>query len=322
MDSPLVRVILATFGGYLLIVFGLFVYGWVVEEYPTRPAEPIKSERIQHQLNHQEAIEALQLFSQLPNPEKTVIRESLKSELISIKQWLKKLNQSDVQILCLGELHEESTRRFLSQEIFAEYNVDVLLLEATPGELKGLIKRMEGGRDYFPLLDADIMSILRAARDRNPDIKIYGIEETEEQAKGQPGHSNPRDRSIAQNFWNNFKPGLCHVVLFGALHCTNESNWLFHNLCIQASPMLKDKILNALVLGEHQNGPLEAFVYFLDEIGVKKGSFVIPETRSLPWQIYKWFPTLNRQTLEKYRSVMVFRSCGERFRVLLKPLPP
>lgn len=307
MDSPLARVILATLGGYLTILLLLSVYDWVREEYPSSPAEPMTSERIQHQLHHQTAIDALQLFSRLPKSEKAAIKESLQSNLIPIKQWLTRLGQSPFQILCMGELHKQSTRRFLSQEFFANFSVDVLLLEATPQELKRFIKRMEAGRRYFPLLDADIMNVLRAVRDRNPDIKIHGIEETDEQAENHHRHSNPRDQSIAENFWATFEPGLRHVILFGALHCTNDSNWLFHNLLNQAAPTLRDEMLNVCVLGEHQNGPLEAFVYFMDEIGVEKRDFVIPETRSLPDPIYEWFPLLNRQTLGKYRSLIVFR---------------
>lgn len=308
MDSPLARVILATLGGYLLILLFLSVYDWVLEEYPKRPTEPMKSERIQHQLHHQNAIKALQLFSRLPKSEKTAIKECLKFNLISIKHWLARLRQSNFQILCMGELHKESTRSFLSKEFFGNFSVDVLLLEATPEELKRLIKRMEAGRDYFPLLDADIMNILRTVRDINPNIKVYGIEETEKQVQNHHGHPNSRDQSIAQNFWVTFEPGLRHIILFGALHCTNESNWLFHNLCNQASYTLKDEMLNVRVLGEHQNGPVEAFVYFMDEIGVEKRHFVIPDTRSLPDHIYKWFPLLNRQTLGKYRSLIVFRT--------------
>ncbi len=308
MDSPLARVILATLCGYLLILLFLSVYDWVLDEYPRRPAEPIKSERIQHQFHHQEAIEVVRLFTRLPKLEQTAIQENLKSNLISIKQWLIGLGQSNFQILCMGELHKESTRSFLSKEFFANISIDVLLLETTPKELKGLIKRMEAGRDYFPLLDADIMNILRTVINRNPDIKIYGIEETDKQAKNHHGHSNSRDQSIAQNFWGIYEAGLRHLILFGALHCGNETNWLFHNLCNQASLNLKDKILNVRVLGEHQNGPLEAFVYFLDEIGIEKRHFVIPDTRSLPDHIYEWFPLLNHQTLDKYQSLIVFRA--------------
>jgi hypothetical protein len=267
----------------------------------------MRSERIQHPLHHQQAIKALQLFSRLPKPEKAAIKESLKSNLMAIKPWLTRLRQSNFQIVCMGELHKEATRSFLSQEFFANFSVDVLLLEAAPRELKRLIKRMKAGRDYFPLLDADIMNILRTVRDRNPHIKVFGIEETDKQASEHHSHLNSRDQAIAQNFWVTFEPGLRHIILFGALHCTNESNWLFRNLCDQAPARLKDKMLNVRVLGEHQNGPVEAFVYFMDEIGGEKRDFVIPDTRSLPGHIYAWFPLLNRQTLIKYRSLVVFR---------------
>jgi hypothetical protein len=308
MESPLARVILATLGGYLLILLFLLVYGWIVEEYPSPPTEQMKPVRIQHQLHHQKAIKSLQLFSRLPKPEKIAFKESLKSNLISIRQWLTRLEQSNFQVLCMGELHMESTRRFLSNVFFSNFSIDVLLLEATPEELEKLIKRMEAGRNYFPLLDADIMNILRSVSDRNPDVKFYGIEETQKQAKQQSDRSNFRDQSIAQNFWTTFKPGLRHIILIGRLHCTNESNWLYYNICSQASPTLKDEMLNVCVLGEHQDGPVEAFVFFMDEIGVKKKHFVIPDTRSLPDHIYEWFPLLNREMLAKYRSLIVFRT--------------
>jgi hypothetical protein len=152
------------------------------------------------------------------------------------------------------------------------------------------------------------MNIFRTARAMTPDIKIYGIEETDKQAENHSSHSNSRDQSIAQNFWVTFEPGLRHIILFGALHCSNESNWLFHNLCNQASLALKDEMLNVRVLGEHQDGPVEAFVYFMEEIGVQKKDFVIPDTRSLPGHIYEWFPSLHRQTLGKFRSLIVFRT--------------
>ncbi len=304
MDSPLARVILAIFGGYLIILLFLSIYDWIVEEYPRRPTKPPSSERIQHPFYHEEVAKALQRFSRLPEPEKAAIKNNLKSNLISMEQWLTQLGQSDYQVICMGELHEESTRNFLAEEFFAKFSTDVLLLEATPKNLKRLIKRMDAGRDYFPLLNADIMKILRTVKDRNPTIKIWGIEETEEQQKD----SNSRDQSIAHNFWDRFQPGMLHIILFGALHCTNDPNWLFKNLCNQATFPLKERMLNVRVLGEHQNGPVEAFVYFLDEIGIEKKHFVIPNTNSLHPRIYELFQMLNRQILKKYRSLVIFRA--------------
>ena len=307
MDSPLARVILAILGGYLIILLLLSVYDWISKEYPIRPNKPPRTERIQHPVHHEEAIKALQLFSQLPKPEQDAIKKNLELNLVSMEQWLTHLSQSDFQILCMGEFHEESTRTFLAEDFFTKVRADSLLLEVTPGKLKRLIERMEAGRDYFPLLDADIMRILRAVRSTNPAINIYGIEETDEQQKEQNVHFNSRDQSIAHNFWENFQPGKLNIILFGALHCTNESNWLFQNLRRQASLTLKDRMLNVQVLEEHQNGPLEAFVYFLDEIGVEKKIIVIPNTNSLHPRIYELFKLLKQQTLDKYRSVIVFR---------------
>ena len=303
MDSPLARVILAIFGGYLVILLFLSIYDWIVEEYPRRPTKPISSERVQHPFYHEEVIKALQRFSRLPEPEKTAIKNNLKSNLISMEQWLTHLGQSEYEVICMGELHEETTRNFLAEEFFAKFSADVLLLEATPKNLKRLIKRMAAGRDYFPLLNADIMKILLTAKDRNPNIKIWGIEQTKKQQK----NSNSRDQSIAHNFWDRFQPGRIHIILFGALHCTNEPNWLFKHLSNQASLPLKERMLNVRVLGEHQNGPVEAFVYFLDEIGIEKKHFVIPNTNSLHPRIYELFQMLNQQTLEKYRTLIVFR---------------
>lgn len=307
MNSPLSRVILAVLGGYLIILLFLTVYDWISEEYPKRPNIPINVDPIQHPIHHEEAVNALQLFSQLQKPEKAAIKENLKSNLISMEQWLTLLDQSNFQIMCLGELHEESTRNFLAEEFFAKVKADALMLEATPIKLKRLIRRMNAGRDYFPLLGADIMNILRNVKDRNPGMKIWGIEETDEQQKEQHSYSNSRDQSIALNFWDRFQAGNRHIILFGALHCANESNWLFNHLCSQASFPLKERMLNVRVLGEHQNGPLEAFVHFLDKIGVEKRHFVIVNTNSLHPRIYEFFQLLNQQIMEKYRTLIVFR---------------
>jgi hypothetical protein len=276
MDSPLARVILTLLGGYLIILLFLTVYDWIIEEYPRRPPKPPSTERIQHPVHHEDAFKALQLFSRLPKPEKAAIKKSLKFDLISMEQWLTHVGQSDFQIMCVGELHEESTRNFIAEEFFAKVSADVLLLEVTPKKLKRLINRMDAGRDYFPLLDADIMNILRTVKDRNPNIKIWGIEETNEQQKEQRGNSNSRDQSIAKNFWERFQPGRRHIILFGALHCTNKSDWLFKNLYNRAPLLLKERMVNVQVLGKHQNGPLEAFVFFLDEIGIEKKLLLFP----------------------------------------------
>jgi hypothetical protein len=307
MDSPLARMILIVLGGYFIILLFLIAYDWIKAEYPSPPTKPQSTERIQHPLYHKQALDALQRFNRLPEPEKDAIKKSLESGLISMEQWLTNLGQSAYEVICIGEFHKESTRNFLAEEFFANISVDVLLLEATPEELNRLSKLVKSGREYFPLLDADIMNILRTVKAINPDIKIYGIEETNRQQKEQRGDAGSRDHSMASNFWNRFQPGMRHIILLGALHCANEPNWLFEYLYDQAPLLLKERILNAQVLGEHQSGPLEAFVFFLDEIGIEKKNFVIPDTSALHPVIYDLFQELNRQILGKYCTLIVFR---------------
>lgn len=307
MDSPLARVILTILGGYLFILVIMIAYDWINEEFPRPPTRPSNTERVQHPFFNLQAIDAVHQFSSLPRSERDAIKENLAFSLISMEQWLADIGQSDYQIMCIGEYHEESTRKFLAEAFFAKVSADVLLMEATPKELKQLLKRMNAGRAYFPLLDADIMNILRSARASNPDIRICGIEETDSQHKENHGISGSREKSIARNFWSDFQPGMRHIILLGALHCRNEPNWLFENLCAQAPFPLTERMLNAQVLGEHQDGALEAFVFFLDEIGVEKQNFVIPDTSSLHPRIYNLFQLFSRQTLEKYRTLIVFR---------------
>ncbi len=223
MDSPLVRVILALLGGYLIILLCLSAYDWIAREYPQPPDESPNTARIQHPFDHQKAVNALQQFARLSKPEKTAVINSLNAGLISMPQWRNRLRALNLEILCVGELLEESTRAFLAEKFFAQMKLDRLLLETTPGNLKGLIKRMNAGREYFPLLNADILNVLRAAKSMNPDLYIGGVEETEQQHSQTTGIANTRDRSIAQNFWDRFQPGESHIILFGALHCANES---------------------------------------------------------------------------------------------------
>jgi hypothetical protein len=308
MDSPLARVILAVLSGYVIILLLMAAYNWIKAEYP-QPPEKIKNTAVVgHAFYHAQAEAAVKRYFQLAPSTRETITENLATHLLSMDQWLKELDHAAYQVICLGELHEEATRAFLSQTFFTGFSIDTLMLEATPETLNGIRRRLKAGRQYFPLLGADGLAILRAAEARNPSISICGIEETDRQAKRQPGQSGTRDRAIAANFWRAFIPGKRHVILFGALHCTNEENWLFHNLHSQADVSLKEGMLNACVVGEHQDGVLEAFVFFLDEIGLAPTTFVIADTQALhPW-IYKAFQELDRHIMKKYAALIVFRS--------------
>lgn len=308
MDSPLARMILTVFGGYLLILLGLMVYEWYTEEFPRRPEKTLPTASVQHPFYHEQALKVLQRYSGLPEGEKDRIKQKIERDLISMEQWLTRLDQSQPGILCLGEFHEESTRAFLAEEFFSRVEFDVFLLEATSSELQRLKRKKRAGKEYFPLLDADIMNVLGAVLARNPDITICGIEETRSQEQEQKETGGSRDQSIARNFWKSFQSGQRHAILFGAAHCASDPNWLFGRLHSQAPDSLKQDMQNVRVLGEHQSGPLEGFVFFVDEIGIKTKHFVLPDTSSLDPRLCEWFSVLRQQILKKFQTLIVFRN--------------
>ena len=182
------------------------------------------------------------------------------------------------------------------------------MLEATPKALRRLTKRMQAGRTYFPLLGADIMNVLRTVRARNPNVQIFGIEETDGQQKEQNSHSGSRAQSIAQNFWSRYRPGRRHLILFGALHCTNEPNWLSKRLYDQAPIAFGKPNGKRPSAGRTSNWPGGSLCVFFSMRSESKrppSSFRTP-VRCMAC-IYDWFPSLNRQALQKYRSLIVFR---------------
>lgn len=309
MDSPLVRTILATLCGYLLILLILFSIDWYQDEFPKPLSKPPGKDLIHLAEIRRKTSDAMDRFSGLPVSEREEILQNLGSHIVSLEAWLNRLAQSKCEILCLGEYHEESTRQFLSEAFFDRFRFDVLLLEATPETLNRLLKKMEAGRAYFPLLGADLLNVLRAVQGRNPDIQIHGIEETAGQEAENKGRDGSRDRSLARNFWARFQPGMCHVVLIGSLHCANDPNWLFGRLLGKAPEVLRRRMMNAQVLGENQSGPLQAFLFFLDRVGIatEENAVVITDTGHMHPRLRQWFPDLDRQSLEKYEALVAFR---------------
>jgi len=226
-----------------------------------------------------------------------------------MQQWVKYLQQSDYEILVFGENHEEATRQFLAKEFFSKFKLDVLFLEATPEELTRIKTLIEGEEARVPMLGADISNIIRAVSIKNPNTIIEGIEETEIQRKFRfQDRVGSRDSTITINFWNKFRPGERHAILFGALHCKNQPDLLFKSILNKAPRIIAENMINIRVIGEHQSGPLESFVFFIDAIGMEREHFVIPDTRSLHPLIYEWFLMLKQETLRQFHTLIVFRT--------------
>lgn len=307
--SEIIKLVTFVITAILGIVSALLAVDWYLEEVYIPTIPPPNTERVQNLTAHSAVMRVLGKYKNLSEDKQQRIFSDLNQNTLPARQWLFEREKEGFDFLCLGEFHNEYTRKFLAKHVFSEIKTDYLLLETTPVKLNKIMGRMEGGRNYMRLLDADVTSLIKETRKKTPLVIIKGIDETKRQnsirRKHNPGSS--RDDSIVANFQKIFKPGKRHIVLFGALHCSNKSGWMFDQIRSLDSYGQRYTFLNVGVFGEHQDGPLEGFVYFLDEIGLNKGSFVINDTNKLPPQIKTWFPMLDQVMLGQFQSIIVFR---------------
>ena len=296
------KLLLAALAFPLAILLGISLYQGYMTYIRTPTVEPANRTRIQFPNYHLVALDAVAKFNALPPSKQNLIRKSLGQNLADFKPWLEAFKAQNYEIICLGENHNNRTRLFLTQTFFAHFQPDILMLEATEADLAHMKKSQ---RSYISLLNADISSVLKA---QAPATKVVGIEQSEQQKSNvTPDQDSSRDRAILANFLTHFQPQKSNLVLFGALHCGDFKGWFYdllrHSKALAAAP----KMTNLRVLGEHQDGSLEAFIYFLDEIGLKKTNFTITRPHALePW-LHKAFAVFNDQTLKHYEAVIVFR---------------
>ena len=281
----------------------------------TRPdvAEwPPPDDRIQFPDHHRWARRALAGVAALPPKQRAELLAAIERAIQPFPGWLAALNRRPIAVLCVGENHEPYLRRFLADRLFAALKADVLLLEATSHEVRRIRTRVDAGDNRVMLLEADIARLLRNALKANPRLVVDGIEERPEQrsARLQQG-TGSRESSIEANFRIRYRPGRRHVVLYGAFHCTHRGGWLFQRLRKRQPPdALPDALLNLRVAWEHQEPPFEAFVYFLDELGIAPADFVVADPSTLPAEIGEWFPFLSANELGAFGAVAVFRYPG------------
>ena len=289
----------------------VLVQAWIFYDDFTEPVAgwPPPGERIQFPEHHPWAERALARVEALPAEERAELIAVIERAIQPFPDWLAELNRRPVAVLCMGENHEPYLRRFLADRVYATLKVDVLLLEATPREVGRIRARVEDGDEQVMLLEADIARLLRSSLEANPGLVINGIEERPEQrsARIETG-AGSRESSIETNFRARYQPGRRHVVLYGAFHCSHQGGWLFRRLRMQPPPDAPaETLVNLRVAWEHVEAPFEAFVYFLDEIGIAPGDFVIADPTALPAEIDDWFPFLSANELGAFGAVAVFR---------------
>ena len=262
---------------------------------------------VQHAGYEELATKAIEAFDAMPASRRRALVENLRANLGDLHEELTRLNASRFTILCIGERHMATTRRFLAEVGLPALTIDVLLLE-TPGDaLPEIMSRIDAGVAEVDLLDADIAAIVRSVRSTNPAIVIAGIDETATQ-KAQRVHRKrgSRDISITGNLRSHVRRSKRHAVLFGALHCADQPNWMYRRVRLGEHRVKRAEIRNINVIGEHQDGPLEALLVFIHAIGIERRSFLIADTGALDRLIYAWFPALTRSFL-RFEAVIVFQ---------------
>ena len=293
----------------ILLGLALFAVEWALLNFvpsPTPVKRPVDAV-VQHLGYERLAAEAVEAFAAMPASRRRTLLENLRNHLGNLEEGLTQLNASRLTILCIGEQHMATTRRFIAGVVVPALAIDVLLLESSSDELPEIMKRIDTGLTEVPLLGADIAAIVRSARSTNPAIVIAGIDESASQ-KAQRFHrkQGSRDISIAGNLRSHVRRGKRHAVLFGALHCADQARWMYRRISLGEKRVSREEIRNVNVIGEHQDGTVEAFLEFVQTIDVPRRNVMITDTGTLDRLIFTWFPALSRSFL-RFDSVIVFQ---------------
>lgn len=302
-------------GALIFAALAIFVgLTWVTAEWARlnytpapKPIELPVDAFVQHAGYETMVMKAIEAFDAMPDSRRRAMVENLDTHLGNLDQELARLAASRLTILCIGERHMGTTRQFLAETMLPKLALDVLLLEASSDELAEIMRQIDAAEPRALLLGEDIAAIVRSVRSTNPDIIVAGIDESRSQ-KAQRDHSKQgsRDISIAGNLRSQVRRDKRHGVIFGALHCADQPNWMYRRIYLGEHRVNREEIRNINVIGEHQDGTVEAFLEFVDAIGVPRRNFMIADTTGLDRLIFTWFPALTRSFL-RFDSVIVFQ---------------
>jgi hypothetical protein len=217
------------------------------------------------------------------------LQAELNAQHVALNEWLQSINQSNLEFLCLGEIHNLSFRQFLAQNIFSQLDVDVLMLEADSLQVEQFLSQVAAGIPSVSLFGSDIAAVIRAVQTRNPDVQILGVDESAQQTAWknlEEVHAErqrlSRDGFIAQNIHEQFRPGLRHVALFGGSHCSlydvglgNSRPFFLHLAGILTA---RERMKSALIVSAAQTN---LFALTMRKVGLHNQTIVFPDTRAI-----------------------------------------
>lgn len=308
MRAPLLTLLLVVLGWPALVVVLLSGVQWLGGSRTHPPARDLAAlesgiASVSHPAHRAIAERALEAFRALAPAEQAAMTGRLAAAIVPLDVWLDRVDRDGPELICLGENHDDPTRAFLAEAVLPHLAMDVFALETTPRAMAGIHRRMRRAGGHVHLLGADIRAPLRAVRQRNPTVSIVGIEESPEQSRGRAGRGS-REESIIGNFQAIHRPGRRHVVLLGALHCSERPGWFIDR--IRRLPAGPASTLNVRVVQHRGEGPVEAFMHFLEQLELAGMPLVIAGAGSLPDPASRWFELLRWSTLDQFGAVVVY----------------
>lgn len=295
--------------GLILVIVGIFTamtFEWAKSNFVPTPVtiQNVTGDRVQFPDYDHLRKNALRRFAEISPSKRARLRANLQAAMSGLDHWLKAINAAPPDLVCVGEHHDDVTRAFLARQFFSRYVPDVLMLEIRDRDLEILVALMQAGTPRLSLLGADITGIIRTVKLANPRVSIYAIEESRRQMLVRlDRRAGSREDSILANFRQRFVPGKRNVILYGALHCADDPQWLLHR--IHTRKAAAGSTLSVNVINAHGSGGIEAFVNFAEEIGLPSPPFVFPRTSVLDPEWYGWFPPL-AHLLQRYDAAVVF----------------
>ena len=254
---------------------------------------------------------AVDIVDALPASRRDAIAARLQAAIIPLDQWLGRLVENRNQLICLGEIHTESTRRFIAFDLFEDLALDLLMLELTPEETPALLT---GPLDEMLVEDVDMSVVVRAAQAANPRVAIVGVEESGSQLEQRKrAGTGSREDSIFVNVVPHLRPGQRQVVLYGARHCMTLPDHLYEMLARMPTIDPERQLLNVRIWGRHQHGAVEGFAKVAHHLGVEHETYVILDPESLyELELKLLHPLL--ETFRWFEAVIVFDDRLERYR--------
>lgn len=310
MNHYIVRNVILMFGIPVVALLILQAVSWYGTMTVDHELAPLNRERIQFPVHDSRGIGGINRSNTLSPEERKELLALLDRSIMDLDTWLRQIDARGFSLLCLGENHDGHLRKLIAERILPRLPTDILMLEGSKTDAARVVRHSKN-RNYVPLLGEDVSAIIRTVKRPTPPARVYGIEEMTEQFNARRGDERySRDSSIEQNLRAVYTTGKRHIVLYGAFHCSHQPKWLYGRLKMEPPTGDEGIMLNIRITREHMEGPIEAFIYFLDELKFTvngSGDIVVTDTASVANRFRDWFPFLATNELDPYAALVIMR---------------